>query len=250
MPTLDEYLDDHRTRHEEQLIELLRIPSVSADSRHKEDVHRAAEWVAERFRLLGFTTEVVPTAGHPIVYAESPPVPGNRRAGLWPLRCPAARSAERVDHARRSSRPSGTATFMPAARPTTRGRCSRTCSAPKPGSRAAASCRCNLKFVDRRRRRSRQQEHRRLSRNAHRQDKLKCDVVVISDCQPIRPGHSRRSPMACGASRTSSCVTGPKQDLHSRHVWRRGNEPGQRAWRSCSPRSSTNDGRVTGPRLL
>ncbi|MCX7424145.1 MAG: dipeptidase, partial [Planctomycetia bacterium] len=54
--------------------ELLRIPSVSADSGRRDDIRRAADWVAGQFRGLGFATEIIPTAGHPLVYAESPQV--------------------------------------------------------------------------------------------------------------------------------------------------------------------------------
>ena len=53
-----------------QLLEFLAIPSVSADPNHKQDVERAARWVADRLAGVGFAVEVVPTAGHPIVYAE------------------------------------------------------------------------------------------------------------------------------------------------------------------------------------
>jgi succinyl-diaminopimelate desuccinylase len=76
MPNLDEYVAANRSRFESELCELLRIASVSADSRHKDDVRRAAEWVAGQFRSLGLATEVIPTAGHPIVFAQSPPVAG------------------------------------------------------------------------------------------------------------------------------------------------------------------------------
>jgi succinyl-diaminopimelate desuccinylase len=76
MPTLDEYLDAHAGQFEEELCELLRIPSVSALSEHKDDMRRAADWVAGRLADLGFATEVVPTSGHPLVYAESPRIEG------------------------------------------------------------------------------------------------------------------------------------------------------------------------------
>ncbi|MBI1246773.1 dipeptidase [bacterium] len=76
MPNLKTFLDDHRDAFVESLKELLRIPSVSTDSRHKEDVKTAANWVADRFRELGLETQVIPTEGHPIVFAQSPPVPG------------------------------------------------------------------------------------------------------------------------------------------------------------------------------
>ncbi len=57
-------------RHLDDLFELLSIPSVSADPAHAADVQRAAEWLRAKLEALGFTVEVVPTAGHPIVYAE------------------------------------------------------------------------------------------------------------------------------------------------------------------------------------
>jgi succinyl-diaminopimelate desuccinylase len=74
MSSIDQYLQSQAQRFEEELCQLLRIPSVSADPDHREDVCRAADWVAEQFRRLGFSTEVIPTPGHPLVYAESPPV--------------------------------------------------------------------------------------------------------------------------------------------------------------------------------
>lgn len=76
MASVDEYLDQNGAKFERDLCELLRIPSVSADSRHQADVRRAAEWVADQFRALKLTCRLHETAGHPIVYAESPAVPG------------------------------------------------------------------------------------------------------------------------------------------------------------------------------
>lgn len=69
-------LDDLRDRHLSDLLELLRIASVSADPDFKAEVSRAAEWVAAKFRGMGLTTTVVPTERHPLVFASSPPVPG------------------------------------------------------------------------------------------------------------------------------------------------------------------------------
>ena len=76
MSSLDDYLGQNCEQFERDLFELLRIPSVSADSANRADVRRSSEWVANQFRRLKFKTEVVETAGHPIVYSESPPVPG------------------------------------------------------------------------------------------------------------------------------------------------------------------------------
>lgn len=70
MQTVTQYLNDHRTDALETLKALLRIPSVSAISAHKPDVHRAAEFVRDQLASAGLNTELVETAGHPIVYAE------------------------------------------------------------------------------------------------------------------------------------------------------------------------------------
>ena len=76
MPTIDQYLDLHAARFEEELCEFLRIPSVSSDAGRRDDMRRAADWVADQFRRLRFAAEVIPTVGHPLVYAESPAVSG------------------------------------------------------------------------------------------------------------------------------------------------------------------------------
>src|SRR6516164_1864293 len=52
---IDTYLADNSDRFLEELKDFLRIPSVSADSRHKADVRRAAEFVMAQFRSLGLT---------------------------------------------------------------------------------------------------------------------------------------------------------------------------------------------------
>ena len=74
MHDLDEYLESKRQQFEADLCELLRIPSVSTDSQYNDDVRRAADWVAGQFQEMGLSSEVVPTKGHPIVFAETPQV--------------------------------------------------------------------------------------------------------------------------------------------------------------------------------
>ena len=74
---LTEFIEGRRDAHLEELREFLRIPSVSAKSEHKPDIERAAHWVAEKLTIAGFkTVQVVPTALHPLVYAESLEAPG------------------------------------------------------------------------------------------------------------------------------------------------------------------------------
>jgi len=76
MANIEQYLTENAGRFEEELCDLLRIPSVSADPKRREDMLRAGQWLVEQFRRLGFQAELIPTSGHPLVYAESPPQAG------------------------------------------------------------------------------------------------------------------------------------------------------------------------------
>jgi acetylornithine deacetylase/succinyl-diaminopimelate desuccinylase-like protein len=70
MPT-PAYLTQHQNRFLEELIDWLRIPSVSADPKFHGDVLRAAEFVKDKLLEAGATlVEICPTAGNPIVYGE------------------------------------------------------------------------------------------------------------------------------------------------------------------------------------
>lgn len=71
MHALNSYLEANRERFLEELLALLRIPSVSARSEHASDMAACAEAVCEALRKAGATkAEVIATAGHPIVYGE------------------------------------------------------------------------------------------------------------------------------------------------------------------------------------
>lgn len=64
-------------RHLAEYRELVAIPSISTLSEHKGDVLRTAEWIARQLRGLGTArVEILPTAGHPMVYAETPQAAG------------------------------------------------------------------------------------------------------------------------------------------------------------------------------
>ena len=74
---LTEFIEGRRDQHLAELLEFLRIPSVSAKSENKPDIERAAQWVADHLRVTGFKiVEIVPTNLHPLVYAESLEAPG------------------------------------------------------------------------------------------------------------------------------------------------------------------------------
>jgi acetylornithine deacetylase/succinyl-diaminopimelate desuccinylase-like protein len=68
---IDEFVQKNQERLLEELKALLRIPSVSTLPEHKNDVQRAAEFVAEKLRSAGLeNVEIIPTDRHPLVYAE------------------------------------------------------------------------------------------------------------------------------------------------------------------------------------
>ncbi len=71
MQAWSDYLDQNKQRFLEELLDLLRIPSVSADSKYKKDVAHCADSVKENLLKAGCDkAEICPTDGHPIVYGE------------------------------------------------------------------------------------------------------------------------------------------------------------------------------------
>ena len=71
MQAWKEYQDQNKDRFLDELLDLLRIPSVSADSKYKGDVARCADAVKEHLMKAGCdSAEVCPTAGHPIVFGQ------------------------------------------------------------------------------------------------------------------------------------------------------------------------------------
>ena len=69
--TINSYIEKNKERFINELCELLKIPSVSADPKAKNDVLKTAEAVKEKLISAGADkVEICPTAGHPIVYGE------------------------------------------------------------------------------------------------------------------------------------------------------------------------------------
>ena len=65
-----EYIKEHEGRFLEELFALIRIPSISAKTEHKDDMQRCARYWQEHLQGLGVQAEVYQTAGNPIVYGE------------------------------------------------------------------------------------------------------------------------------------------------------------------------------------
>ncbi|HEV2846858.1 MAG TPA: peptidase M20, partial [Thermoanaerobaculia bacterium] len=71
------YVRAHRARFLEELKRLVRFPSVSAQTKHAEDIRRCAEWLAGHLKSIGMEgVRVIPTPRHPIVYADWKKAPG------------------------------------------------------------------------------------------------------------------------------------------------------------------------------
>ncbi|MCY2967060.1 MAG: dipeptidase [Planctomycetota bacterium] len=213
MQQIDQYLSDNSARFESELLEFLRIPSVSADSAFKGDVRRAAEFVRSQFRSIDFAVVLVETAGHPIVYAESPYVPGAPTVlvyGHYDVQPPDPLGEWK------------TPPFEPAirdgyvfARGATddKGQVFTHIKSAEAWVKTVGSVPVNLKYVI-----EGEEEvgsnNLEIFLNASRA-KLNSDVAVISDTSQFGPGrpaitHGLRGIVACEVT-----LRGPKQDLHS-----------------------------------
>jgi acetylornithine deacetylase/succinyl-diaminopimelate desuccinylase-like protein len=73
----DEYVQKNETRLLEELMEFLRIPSISTLPEHAGDIRRAAEFTADALKKAGMeNVEVIETDKHPLVYADWLHAPG------------------------------------------------------------------------------------------------------------------------------------------------------------------------------
>ncbi len=210
---IDDYLKANKEAFESQLCELLRIPSVSADSKFADDVHRAADWMADHFRQLGFTTQLDETPGFPVVYAESPTISGVPTAlvyGHYDVQPP-----DPLDE-----------WISPPFEPTERdgNLCARGATDDKgqmfthiksaeAWMKTVGSMPINLKYVI-------EGEEEVGSENleayvAANREKLACDCVVISDTCQFAPGQPAITYGLRGIAYYELRLSGPKQDLHS-----------------------------------
>jgi acetylornithine deacetylase/succinyl-diaminopimelate desuccinylase-like protein len=213
MESVKQYIKSHRDAFERDLSELLRIPSVSADSRQNSETKRAADWVAAQFKAIGLGTEVVPTAGHPLVYAESPPVPGKPVVlvyGHYDVQPP-----EPLDE-----------WITPAFEPTVRngnvyargatddkGQMLTHVKGAEAWIKSGNKLPVQLKFLIEGEEEV-GSEHLGPYVKANR-EKLACDAVVISDCSQFAPGVPAITYGLRGIAYYQLRLQGPKQDLHS-----------------------------------
>ncbi len=71
MNRINDYIEQNKERFLDELFQLLRIPSISAQSSHKQDMVTCAQWLRDALLASGADrAEVMPTEGNPVVYAE------------------------------------------------------------------------------------------------------------------------------------------------------------------------------------
>ncbi|WP_276363455.1 dipeptidase [Daejeonella sp. H1SJ63] len=213
MHVIRQYVNDNRQRFLEELFELLRFQSISADPKYKEDMLKTAGYVAEKLKSAGAEkVEICPTEGYPIVYGEKiisnslptvlvyghydvqPPDP----LGLWhtPPFEPTVRD-EKI-YARGACDDKGQFYMHVKAFELMM----RTNTLP-----------CNIKFMI-------EGEEEVGSGNlgifvSENKEKLKADVVLISDTSMISMDHPSLETGLRGLSYVEVEVTGPDRDLHS-----------------------------------
>ena len=67
----------------DDLLEFLRFPSVSADSKYKPDVEACADWLTNRLRKAGLEASKIATPGLPVVLAKTPHSPGKKTVLIY-----------------------------------------------------------------------------------------------------------------------------------------------------------------------
>ncbi len=211
--TLDEYLVSEAGRFEAELCELLRIPSVSADSRHKADVRQAGQWVASQLSGLGFKTQIFDTPGHPIVFAESPEIPGAATAlvyGHYDVQPPDPLD-EWISPPFEPTKRNGNLYARGAT--DDKGQMFTHIKSAEAWVRTAGKLPLNVKYLI-------EGEEEIGSPNlgpfiAEHRDLLACDCVVISDTSQFGPGQPAITYGLKGIAYFELRLSGPKQDLHS-----------------------------------
>lgn len=208
-----QYLQDNSDQFVEELKELLRIPTVSADPACKPHMQRGAEFIHRQLSNLGLDAEIVPTAGHPIVYAE------------W-LKSPSAPTVVVYGHYDVQPADPLDLWTTPPFEPTLRDGCLYARGATDDKGQvfthiksaqawlaATGSLPVNLKYVI-------EGEEEVGSRNledflAARKQSLKADVAVISDTSQYGPNQPAITYGLRGIIAMEVTLTGPKKDLHS-----------------------------------
>jgi len=211
--TVLDFVSKNADRYLEDLRELLRIPSVSADSKFKGDVRKAAEWVYRKLAAAGLQAELVETPGNPIVYAEWTKKPGAPTVVVY-----GHYDVQPPDPLNEWESPAFEPTIRDGkiyARGATddKGQMLTHVESVEAWLKAAGELPVNVKFVI-------EGEEEVGSNNLEHfleshKGRLKCDVAVISDTSQYAPGIPAVTYGLRGIIAAQITLHGPKQDLHS-----------------------------------
>ena len=72
-----------RASHLEDYYSLLRFPSISTDDEYAEKVTECAHWLVEKLTRIGLETQMIPTPGHPVVWARNQHKAGRRTVMIY-----------------------------------------------------------------------------------------------------------------------------------------------------------------------
>ena len=212
-PQVTEYLKQNADRFVEELKDFLRIPTVSADPACKPHLQRGAEFVHRQLANLGCQAEIVPTAGHPIVYGE------------W-LKSPGAPTVMVYGHYDVQPADPLELWTTPPFEPTLRDGCLYARGATDDKGQVFTHIKSaeawlqtvgklpvNLKYVI-------EGEEEVGSKNLEdflhaRREQLQCDVAVVSDTSQYGPNQPAITYGLRGILAVEITLTGPKKDLHS-----------------------------------
>ncbi len=210
---LEEYLETHAAAFEADLCDFLRIKSVSADSVHAPDVRRAAEWVALQLKDLRLETELIETAGHPLVYAESAAVAGAPTVlvyGHYDVQPPDP-LGEWISPPFEPTERDGDLYARGAT--DDKGQMLTHIKSAQAWIETTGELPVQIKYLI-------EGEEEVGSENLEKfivknPQKLDCDCIVISDCSQFGPGQPAITYGLRGIAYYELRLTGPKQDLHS-----------------------------------
>src|SRR4051794_8881786 len=82
-PALVGLICDMRDSYLEEYYSFLRFPSVSTDQAFAGKVTECAQWLVKKLQTIGLETQLVPTAGHPVVWARNKQQPGRRTVMIY-----------------------------------------------------------------------------------------------------------------------------------------------------------------------
>jgi len=75
LSAIHQAIETNRQSILDHFFELLRMPTISADFKYKDNLHHAAHWLVQYCQKIGFEARILPTSGAPVVFAEYCPYP-------------------------------------------------------------------------------------------------------------------------------------------------------------------------------